>query len=122
MGVVYHTNYLVWCEVGRTELLRQLGASYAELERQGVFLTVSEARIRFVAPARYDDPIRVRTTLARVRSRAVRFDYVVEHAASRRLLARAHTDLVCLGEDGSPRKLPSGLEARLRGAAAIGER
>ena len=66
MGVVYHTNYLIWCEVGRTDLLRQLGATYAELERRGVYLAVSQAHIRFLGGARYDDLIRVRTTLGRV--------------------------------------------------------
>ena len=52
MGVVYHANYLVWCEVGRTELIRQRFASYAEVERAGVLLAVSEASLRFHAAAR----------------------------------------------------------------------
>ncbi|NIN72884.1 MAG: acyl-CoA thioesterase, partial [Gemmatimonadetes bacterium] len=69
MGVVYHTNYLIWCEMGRTELMRQLGATYAELEQQGVYLVVSRAQIRFRNSAGYDDPVRVRTRLTRVRSR-----------------------------------------------------
>ena len=77
MGVVYHANYLVWCELGRTEFIRTLGVTYAELERQGVQLAVSEASIRFHAGARYDDMIRVSTTLAGVRSRMVTFDYDV---------------------------------------------
>ena len=47
MGVVYHANYLVWCEMGRTDLMRQLGTTYAEMERRGVYLAVSEVRIRF---------------------------------------------------------------------------
>lgn len=106
MGVVYHTNYLVWCEIGRTDLMRELGATYAELERRGVFLTVSEARIRFLASARYDDRIRVRTRLTRLRSRGVRFSYVIEDADSDRALARAETDLICLNAGGVPRKLP----------------
>ncbi|UCC73946.1 MAG: acyl-CoA thioesterase [Gemmatimonadota bacterium] len=113
MGVVYHTNYLVWCEMGRTELMRQLGATYAEMERQGVFLAVSRAQIRFRNAARYDDPIRVRTRLTRVRSRGVTFHYVVERAEGRAVLAEAETDLVCVGPGGSPRKLPALLEALL---------
>ncbi|MDZ7630965.1 MAG: thioesterase family protein [Gemmatimonadaceae bacterium] len=63
MGVVYHSNYLIWCEVGRTELIRQYGHSYADIERLGVGLAVSDAALRFHAPARYDDLIRVTTTL-----------------------------------------------------------
>lgn len=116
MGVVYHTNYLIWCEVGRTDLMRQLGATYAELERRGVFLAVSEARVRFLAAARYDDVIRVRTTLTRVRSRGVSFTYVLENAGTGELLSRAETDLICLGVEGEPRKLPAEVRELLEGA------
>lgn len=117
MGVVYHANYLIWCEMGRTDLMRELGATYAELERQGVYLAVSEARIRFRASARYDDRVRVRTALARVRSRGVRFSYVVENVETLKVLARAETDLLCLDAHGSPRQLPVALYDRLRGLA-----
>lgn len=113
MGFVYHTHYLVWCEVGRTTLLRESGTSYAELERQGVFLAVSEAAIRYHAPARYDDLVRVETRLGGVRSRGVTFDYEVEDASSRRRLATARTRLVCLDAAGRPRLLPSDLRVRL---------
>ncbi len=116
MGVVYHTNYLVWCEMGRTELMRQLGTSYAELERRGVFLAVSEARISFRASARYDDLIRVRTRLARLRSRGVTFAYTVESAETGAVLSRAETDLLCLDEAGAPRKLPADVQGTLRPA------
>jgi acyl-CoA thioester hydrolase len=67
MGVVYHTNYLIWCEIGRTDFIRTSGSTYADLERQGVLLAVSEASIRYHAAARYDDLIRVQTRLAAVR-------------------------------------------------------
>ena len=82
MGVVYHAEYLVWCEMGRTEYIRSLGMSYAEMERRGVPLAVAEATIRYHAPARYDDRIRVSTTLARLGSRGLTFDYVIAHADS----------------------------------------
>jgi acyl-CoA thioester hydrolase len=117
MGFVYHTHYLVWCEVGRTSLLRELGTSYAELERQGVFLAVSQAEIRYHAPARYDDLIRVDTRLGGVRSRGVIFDYEVEDASTRRRLATARTHLVCLDAAGRPRLLPSDLRLRLADGA-----
>src|SRR3954462_508698 len=82
MGVVYYANYLVWCEVGRVEFMRALGRSYAQLERDGVGLAVAEARVRYLAPARFDDLVRIETTLSGVRSRAVSFDYVILHAES----------------------------------------
>ena len=80
MGVVYHTNYLIWCEVGRTDFIRARGMSYADMERAGVGLAVSELSARFHAAARYDDMIRVRTTLAEVRSRGITFDYMITNA------------------------------------------
>ena len=122
MGVVYHTNYLIWCEVGRTDLLRQLGATYAELERRGIFLAVSEARVRFLAAARYDDMVRVRTRLTRVRSRGVTFGYVLENAETGELLSRAETDLICLGDGGLPRKLPPDLRELLTDAGREADR
>lgn len=113
MGVVYHTNYLVWCEMGRTDLLRRLGATYAELERQGVFLVVSEARVRFRAPAVYDDLIRVRTTLRKLRSRGVCFAYRIENGETAAILAMAETDLICVNRERRPRQLPGEIHGLL---------
>lgn len=116
MGVVYHANYLVWCEMGRTDLMRKLGASYAELEREGVFLAVADVRMRFRAPARYDDRVRVRTRLSRLRSRGVSFGYVVEDGETGRKLADAEIDLVCIDRGGATRKLPADVYDLLHGA------
>jgi acyl-CoA thioester hydrolase len=113
MGVIYHTNYLVWCEMGRTDLLRRLGATYAELEREGVFLVVSEARVRFRAPAFYDDVIRVKTALTRVRSRGVSFSYQIENAETAAMLAQAETGLICVGRERRPKPLPAEIHALL---------
>ena len=122
MGVVYHANYLVWCELGRTEFIRTLGVTYAELERQGVQLAVSEASIRFHAGARYDDMIRVSTTLAGVRSRMVTFDYDVTIRDTGERLVTARTALISLDGAGRPAALPAdfrrSLEAHVTPAAA----
>jgi len=106
MGVVYHANYLVWCEIGRTDLIRQLGTSYAELERNGVGLAVIDASVRYHSAARYDDLIRVRTVLSDVRSRTVTFDYTIEHAVSGLRLASARTTLASLSKEGKLVALP----------------
>src|SRR5689334_9442993 len=106
MGVVYHTNYLVWCEVGRTEFIRTLGMSYADIERAGIGLAVSDLSIRYHAPARYDDVVRVTTTLTSVRSRAIVFDYLITSAASGERLASASTTLIALDKNGRPVSLP----------------
>jgi acyl-CoA thioester hydrolase len=117
MGVVYHTNYLVWCEMGRTELMRQLGTAYADLEREGVYLAVCEAQVRFKASARYDELIRVRTTLLRVRTRGVRFHYLVEKVGGP-VLAVAETELICIDAEGIPRRIPEAVQRLLRGGVA----
>lgn len=107
MGVVYHAEYLVWCEVGRTEYIRSLGLPYAEMERRGAFLAVADASLRYHASARYDDLVRVETRLTEVRSRAVTFDYLIRHVQSGARLVSARTLLVSLGRDGRPAPLPA---------------
>lgn len=106
MRVVYHANYLSWCEVGRTELIRILVRSYASLEDSGIRLAVAEASIRYHAPARYDDRIRVDTTLTSVRSRTLTFDYLIFNADTASRLVSARTILVSLDSDGRSITLP----------------
>lgn len=107
MGVVYHSNYLVWCEIGRTEYLRHHYASYSVVEASGVTLAVAEANIRYHAPARYDDIVRVTTTLSEVRSRALTFDYLITHAERGTRFASASTVLVSLSASGRVVPLPA---------------
>jgi acyl-CoA thioester hydrolase len=107
MGVVYHPEYLVWCEMGRTEYMRRLGTSYASLEKSGTRLAVAEASIRYHAPARYDDIIRVETTLTDVRSRALTFEYTIYNAGSGTRLVTARTLLVSIDNSGRPTPLPA---------------
>ena len=118
MGVVYHPEYLVWCEMGRTEYIRSLGMSYAEMERRGVPLAVAEATIRYHAPARYDDLIRVSTVLTRLGSRGLTFDYVITNAESGVRLASASTTLVALDPAGGAAIIPSEIRDLLAGARA----
>lgn len=113
MQVVYHSNYLVWCEVGRTDFMRQHGMSYAEMEKSGIGLTVSEYSVRLHASARYDDVVRVATTLTDVRSRQVAFEYVLTNAATGERLASARTSLVSISREGRPVAMPAEIRARL---------
>lgn len=113
MGVVYHANYLAWCEVGRTELIRQRGRSYAEIERLGIGLAVSDASLRFHAPARYDDLIRISTALTDVRSRSMSFEYIIAHAERGTKLVSATTTLIGLDRDGRIARLPDALREAL---------
>lgn len=113
MGVAYHANYLVWCEMGRTDFIRQHVRSYAQLEREGVALAVSDANLRYHAAARYDEVVRITTTLVEVRSRALIFDYLITRQPDGERLASARTTLVSLGTDGKLTAMPEDLRAKL---------
>lgn len=113
MGVVYHAEYLAWCEMGRTEYIRSRGMSYADMERRGVPLVVAQASIRYHAPARYDDMIRVSTVLSELGSRGLTFEYVITNADSGQRLASASTTLVALDATGKAVTIPLDIRALL---------
>lgn len=116
MGVVYHANYLIWCEIGRTDLIRHLGTSYAELEKHGVALAVIDANVRYHFAAKYDDMIRVRTVLADVRSRTVTFNYTIENATTGARLASASTTLASINKEGKLVVLPGEIRKAMEDA------
>jgi acyl-CoA thioester hydrolase len=118
MQVVYHSNYLIWCVIGRTEFIRALGTPYAELERQNVTLAVVEASMRFHAPARYDNLVRVTTTIAEVRSRTLTFDYVITNAETGEKFVTASTKLASLTRDSRLTTIPEPLRGILEHAAS----
>ena len=106
MGVVYYANYLVWFEVGRTDLLRSTGWSYREMETEGFQLPVIDVQCQYRAPAKYDDEIEVRTTGGIVSPVRVQFDYQVVRAADDAVLATGRTVHAVLDRSGRPRRLP----------------
>lgn len=107
MGVVYYANYLVWFEVGRVEFIRQTGLDYRSMEKEdNAMIAVVEATARYKAPARYDDELIVRTTLAGVRGSIVRFRYAVVRATDELLLCEGETVHVVVGQDMKKRELP----------------
>ncbi len=107
MGVVYYANYLIWMEVGRVEFCRAQGIRYRDMEEaDGILLVVSEANCRYSRPARYDDEVRVRTTLAEATPRMIRFDYELFDETSGTRLAHGFTKHVFCGRDVRPTKLP----------------
>ncbi len=116
MGVAYHANYLVWCEIGRTDFIRRHGLNYAQMEREGMLLAVSEATVRFHAPARYDDLVRVETTLAEVKSRSLTFAYLMTNADTLARLASAWTTLIFLNQAGRPVTIPAAVRSALQDA------
>ena len=106
MGVVYHANYLVWFEVGRVEFIRQLGLDYKSMEQDGALIAVAEVTARYKAPARYDDELIVRTSLAGVRGPIVRFRYAVVRAADEMILCEGETVHFVVGRDMKRREMP----------------
>lgn len=115
MGIVYHAHYLVWCEIARTDLIRTFGASYRELEDRGLRLAVAEASLRYIAPARYDDRIRVETRLTGVTSRTMIFEYTILNADSMERLATASTTLISLDSTNRVVTLPPDVRRALSG-------
>ncbi len=116
-GVVHHSVYLHYLELGRTEMLRDAGVPYSEVERHGVRLVVTEARVRFVAGARYDDVLVVRTRLERVTRVRVFLAYDVVREGGGEIVCTASTTLAALAADGRPTGIPGAMAAALRAAA-----
>ena len=107
MGIVYYANYLVWFEVGRTDLLRERGWSYREMEDDGLSLPVVEAACAYRRPALYDDELEVRTTGVLLSPVRVRFDYQVVRPADASTVAEGHTVHASLDRNGRPARLPA---------------
>jgi len=106
-GIVYSAHYLVWFEIGRTEWCRHAGIDYRRLEAEGYLLVVAEARCRYLAPARYDDEVMVRTWLASAQRRRLEFLYEVRLPAEGRQLAIGETVHVWVNRTGRPIMLPT---------------
>jgi acyl-CoA thioester hydrolase len=111
MGVVYHANYFVWFEVGRTGLLRDSGWSYREMEAEGVGLPVIEAHCDYRQPARYDDELEVRTNGTLVSQVRVEFTYDIVRSSDGASLATGRTVHAALDRDGRPCRLPGRVRA-----------
>jgi len=107
MRVAYHANFFVWFEVGRTDLLRQIGWSYREMEQAGFQLPVIEAHCRFLKPARYDDEIEIRTVGRLVSAVRVQFEYEAVRGADEVVAATGETLHAAVTPAGRPCRLPN---------------
>ena len=107
MGVVYHANYLIWMEIGRVELMRSLGVEYKDMEaRDDCHIVVVDVHCRYLKSARYDEVLRIRTSIAETRSRTLKFAYEIWRESDGQLLATGETTHVICGKDGRPKHLP----------------
>ncbi len=106
MGIAHHSNYLIWCELARTDFMRDPGVGYRDLEEGGLLLPVVDARLRYRAVARYDDLLRVRCWVRETATRRVIFGYAVDRIADGQLLATAQTSLMALGSKHERTTIP----------------
>lgn len=112
MGIVHHSNYLVWFELARTDLCRQSGYEYAEIDRGGHRLAVTGVQLRYRRPARYGEHVRVTATIDRLGSRGIRFAYDVHGGDN--TLASGTTEHVWINHEGRPCRMPEYLEEPFR--------
>lgn len=118
MGVVHHSRYLVWFEIGRTELMRDAGCAYSQMEQQGIRMPVVEVACKYVSPARYDDLIEVETRLDEINRASVRFAYKVVRKTDGRLVATGSTRHAATDPDGVPKRLPREFVSRFTSEAS----
>src|ERR1043166_6213744 len=114
MGVVYYANYLRWFETGRSELLREIGVPYSQIEQQGLHFPVAEVSCRYAQSAHYDDVVEIETELAEVGRASVIFNYRVARKDDRALLATGFTKHACIDNAGRVSRLPPALADALK--------
>ncbi|OPX40468.1 MAG: hypothetical protein B1H13_07355 [Desulfobacteraceae bacterium 4484_190.3] len=116
MGIVYHANYFRWFEIGRTELLREMGIVYAELESKGYYLPLTKSTCHYLAPARYDDLIIIETKISYFRRASIRFDYTIWDENKENILAEGCTLHAFVGKEGKIVRAPGELVEKIKGA------
>ena len=104
MGLLHHANYLIYLEQARTEMLREQGPAYRDLEDQGYFLVITKIEVKYRQAIRYDDLVTIRTTVER--TTWVRIDHRYELYCNGRLVAEATSTLACVDREGKPQALP----------------
>ncbi len=114
MGVAYYANYLRWFEIGRTEMFRDLGLAYREIEARGIFLPVSEAHCKYLSPARYDELLVIETTLDPAMRAGMKFDYRISSEGDGRAVANGCTRHACLSGSGRVVRPPAYLRELIR--------
>ena len=121
MGVVYHANYLIWFEIGRTEFCRARGFSYRAMEEDdNAFLVVAESYCRYKAPAYYDEELVIRTHITELRKRSLRFGYELIRASNGQVIAEGETGHVVTDGNGRVRSFPEGYSQILLSPPTIG--
>lgn len=108
MGFLHHGNYFTYFEMGRTELFRAQGGNYREMEEKGYLLVVAKIECKYRLPARYDDVLTLRTTLAKVTGAKLEHDY--ELFRDGKTIAVAHSVIACVDREGNIQRMPAAME------------
>lgn len=106
MGIVHHASYVVWLEEGRSNWMRGHGSSYAQFEKEGLWLAVTDLDVRYHQPARYDQPVTVRCWVESVRSRQMQFSYEIVDPHTGAVFVTACTRHICIDRDGKATRIP----------------
>lgn len=118
MGIVHHANYLIWFEAGRSDLCRAQGFSYKEMEENDdALMVVAESYCRYKSPSYYEDVLTIRTRVAEIRSRSIRFIYEVYRASDEALIAEGETLHLVTDHSKRVRQIPEIYKQRLMGEA-----
>lgn len=126
MGIVHHSQYVIWFEVGRSNFMRSLGYSYAQVERLGFHFRIAEIGARYLAPAFYDELITIRTWLSELHSRSLTFSYAVVRPADpagdceEQSLVSGFSKLICTDRQGQVRRFPGEFYDLLQPLVQIG--
>lgn len=115
MGIVYYANYLKWFEIGRSELMRDMGIVYAELETSGYHLPVIEVSCHYLLPARYDEIVVIQTEITGIRRASVRFDYVIRDESKEQILAEGFTLHPFTSREGKIVRAPKHIADKITG-------
>ncbi len=107
MGFMHHAHYLPMFEMGRTEMLRQTGISYRELEARDVLFAVTRITVNFKKPARYDDELELLTRVVRQTHVRIEHTYEMYNAATRELLCTAESTIACINKKGEVQAIPA---------------
>jgi acyl-CoA thioester hydrolase len=113
MGIVYHTNYIKWFEIGRAELLRQLGMPYAQIELSGYHLPLTEVSCHYLYPARYDQIVVIETEIVYLKRASVKFNYVIRDDKQERVLVEGESVHACVNSQGKVVRIPPDISEKI---------
>lgn len=114
MGIVYHANYIKWFEIGRGELLRQLGIPYTIIDGMGYGLPLTEVSCHYRYPARYDEILLLETEMADLRGASIKFSYVMWDEKKERVIVEGESVQACINKQGKVVRFPAEIIAKIK--------